>query len=270
MFRVGDVRVVDVNSVLCPVEPAAGGAGVRWSELAAEIDALAAAGSPLVDAPAPLPPELPPDWLAREQAAQSGASIHGAGDGDHDSDSDDAARARTAEWARLYAIAGDELARREAAVARRVALLAASLRYNAIFRKDAPPYPETARLLPARLRALVFLGALASRTLGTFASSSATDASVSLRGLTELWQQQAGAIDVLARWDDPVPGGGAPTFDADVPPLLHGALGRVLAGAFRGSRTVGALVGDAAAALPPEQRALAIALVAARLPTLLR
>ena len=37
VFKVGDVRVVDMNSVLCPLQPA-GGDGVRWAELSREID----------------------------------------------------------------------------------------------------------------------------------------------------------------------------------------------------------------------------------------
>ena len=71
VYRVGEVRVVDVNSLLCPVEAAAGD-GARHADLQREIDQLA--GSPLIDVPALAPADLGADWLARERAVAAVAA----------------------------------------------------------------------------------------------------------------------------------------------------------------------------------------------------
>ena len=257
VYRVGDVRVVDVNTVLCPVE-AAGGGGVTHAELVREIDELA--GSPLIDAATPLPPALDVNWLDVERKASHAAVVHA-----EDADAlaaalgeDDGARLSRA-W--CVALGGDvnDLSDLERAVAKRAALLVPSLRWNFIFRKDAAPWATSTARLPRRLRALVTLGALASRIRGQ---------APSLRGLTELWQNQARALDVMARWDETVKLA-APRFDGDAPAHLLPALGALLGAAFRGGRTLGQLVEVAGAALPAEQRTLALSLVAAQLDTLL-
>src|SRR5690348_9959707 len=56
VYRVGEVRVVDINSVLCPLQ-AAEGDGVRHADLIADIEELS--GSPLLDVPATTPMDLP-------------------------------------------------------------------------------------------------------------------------------------------------------------------------------------------------------------------
>lgn len=257
VFKLGEVRVIDVNSMLCPVEPRPG-AGQSHAELLAEIDALA--GSSLLDVPAWQPMELAPDWLARERSVARAAEEHAgspsalaaaAGDGATD--------ALHAAWARAYGIDEAELAPLEALAAPRVALIYGSLRWNALFRKGALAYPRELERLPRRLRALTLLAALSARSLG---------AAPTLRGVTELYRAQAGALDVLERFAQPVKLA-QPKFSADVPQPLQPALGALLGGAFRGGRTLGELVIAAGDTLPPPQRPLAIALAAQQLDTLL-
>jgi hypothetical protein len=257
VFRLGAVRIVDVNSVLCPVEPA-DGAGQSHEALLEEMARLE--GSPMLDTPPWQPLDLAPDWLERERAIADAAAREtrspdalaaAAGDAD-------AGRHRAA-WARVYGVEAAELDALEAQVAPRVALLYSSLRWNALFARGAPAYPQAVRDLPLRLRALTFLAALAARSLGE---------PPSLRGVTELLRAQTAVLDVLARFDAPVQLA-EPKFDADVAPALQGALGALLAGAFRGGRTLGQLVESAASALPREARPLAVALAARQLDTLL-
>lgn len=256
VYRVGEVRVVDVNSVLCPVEAAAGD-GVRHGDLLAEIDELAAGGSPLLDVPAAAPEDLPPGWLERERELAAAAAAdpapaalcRAAG---VDAEGDAAA------WARLYGLSAVEGAAAAAAAAGPVALLSSSLRWNRLFRKGAPRYAEAAPRLPRRLRALTLLGGLAARLGGR---------PPSLRTLSELWEGQGPVLDVLERWGEPARLV-APRFDADVPALLQPALGAFLGAAFRGGRTLGELVEAAAQPLPAEARPLALSLAAGQLPSL--
>jgi hypothetical protein len=256
VYRVGDVRVVDVNSALCPVEPA-GGDGVRHEALRRDLDALA--GSPLIDVPAKLPDGLAADWLARERRIAEAACAGSDPSSLAAAAGDDATDVPAAAWARVYGLAADALEPLERAVAPRVALLYPSLRFGALFAGGGASYALTVERLPRRLRALTFLGALATRSLG---------APPSLRGLTELARAQAPILDVLERWTTIVKLA-APQFSADVAPALQAPLAILLGGAFRGGRTVGELVESAAAALPVEQRPLAVALAAKQLPTLL-
>jgi hypothetical protein len=253
VFRVGDVRVVDVNTLLCPVQ-AVGTGGVSHAALLDEIEALA--GSPLIDAPAAQPRELPADWLARERAAAQAAAEHRA-DPDRLLGALSSAEAPLSvdEWARLFGLDPAERAALEAQVAPLVALLMPSLRWNRLFHRAAAPYPATLARLPLRLRALTFLGALAARVQGQ---------PPSLRALTELWEGSAPLLSVLERWTEPVRLV-SPRFAADLPQRLQPALGTLLAGAFRGGRRLGELVAAAAATLPVAERPLCVALAASQL-----
>ena len=257
VFRVGEVRIVDVNSVLCPVEAAPHGDGTRHADLAREIEGLA--GSPLVDVPAWLPMELDGDWLERERRIARAAAV------DPDPSSlaavagDGGTGPLAAAWARVYGISAAEIEPLERAVAPSLALLYASLRWNAIFSRGAPPFPRSIAELPRRLRALTFLAALAARSLGR---------APSLRGITELSRAQAPLLSLLTRFDAPVQLA-SPQFEADVPSLLQTPLAILLGGAFRGGKTLGELVESAAASLPASQRPLAVALAARQIDTLL-
>jgi Fe-S-cluster containining protein len=256
VYRVGDVRVVDVNTVLCPLQHAPG-RGVTWAELDRELEG--AAGSPLIDVPASKPLQLPDDWLAIERRVFDACRAHAAdlpaltrASGDADTDE------IVASWSRTYGVDGAEYARLEAQVAPLVALLVPSLRWNTLFKKDAGNYDHVAPRLPRRIRALGFLGAMALRARGAMPS---------LRDLTELCQMQLGALEVLSSWREPVQVV-RPNFDADIPESMRAPLGVLMAGAFRGGKTLGDLVEAAAATLDPVARPLAVSLAAVQMPTL--
>jgi Fe-S-cluster containining protein len=238
VFLVGDIRVVDMNSVLCPLQPASGD-GVRWDELTREIDELA--GNPLIDVEATKPLDLPEDWLAQERAQP-----------DPLSQENELAR----EWARVLGFEQPE--EFEGRISPLLKLLAPSLRFNTLFRKEGGgPYSFLMGMLPRRLRALGFLAALAARAGGK----------PSLRSMTELWTQQAPTLDVLVSWNEPVHML-RPEFDASVPAQLQPALGALLAGAFRGGKTLGELIDAATKSLEPPLRPLAVAVAASQMKTL--
>jgi hypothetical protein len=227
VYTAGGVRVVDFNASLCPLEDASG-TGVRHADLIAEIDALA--GSPLVDVPLPSPSELPADWVERERAATIPTPPEAA--------------------CGLYG------ARPDAAINALIALAAPSLRFGWLFRKNAGAYPVESTRLPERLAGLALIAAAAPHARA-----------LSLRGLVELWHESAGALDVLARWREPVTLR-SPQFSADLPAALQPALGAFLAAAFRGPKPLGELVVAAAAALPETLRPLAVPVVASQLGSL--
>ncbi len=117
VFRVRDVRVIDVNTTLCPVQ-VADGSGVRHQEI---LDDIAAVGpSPVVDVPLPEPPELPDVWVKTEQAATEL----------------DVAGTCWDAWCALYGAPSES---RLAEVVPRVRLLLPSLRFGFLFRRDAAP-----------------------------------------------------------------------------------------------------------------------------------
>jgi hypothetical protein len=235
VFKVGDVRVVDMNSILCPLRPA-GGSGVRWADLTREIDELSS--SPLVDVAATTPLDLPADWLALERRLMEEDPMQA---------EPDLAR----DWSTIYP-AGDD-----AAVTPLLKLLAPSLRFNTLFRKEGGgPYSHLVEMLPRRIRALGLLGSQAARSQPP-----------TLRSLTEQWVQQAAHLDVLTAWNEPV-ALTQPRFDAAIPEPLQPALGALLGGAYRGGRTLGDLVKMAAASLEPPLRPLAVALAASQMTTL--
>ena len=235
VFKVGEVRVVDMNSVLCPLQPAHGD-GVRWADLSREIDELS--GSPLLDVAATTPLDLPGDWLALERRLM-------------EEDPMQAEPELVREWSTVYQTGN---AAEEEAVRPLLKLLAPSLRFNTLFRKEGGgPYPHLIELLPRRVRALGFLAALGNRP--------------SLRSLTEIWTQQSLILDVLTNWEEPVQLM-KPQFDADIPEPLQPALGTLLGGAFRGGKTLGDLVKGAAATMEPPMRPLAVALAASQMTTL--
>lgn len=252
VYRVGDVMVVDVNTLLCPVQPAGGGAGVRHAEILAEIEALA--GSPLVGGPAPEPPGLAPDWLAVErgvaEAAAAGApAVFGQGQGEGDA----------AAWSRVYGIEAPEREALEAQVAPRIGLILPSLRFRRLFSSRRAPYAEEAARLPRRAGPALPGGAgLAEHGAGALAAHAERDLGGAGRGpgcAHELGA--AGAARVAA-----VRGGRAPRAGAGA------GLGALLSGAFRGGQTLGALVEAAAAVLPAPHRPLSVALAAGQLATL--
>ena len=253
---VGDVRVIDFNSTLCPIE-AHDGRGIAHAEIVKDLDQIGA--SPLVDSPKAPPEGLAADWWVVEEAAQRSYAAQA-------TDADGAARAlgleraaaMAAEWGAVFELAPDRAAALVGPVASRVALLAGSLRFAQLFEHRPRPYATELRELPARLRALVLLGTLAADLL---------DEPPTLRALTELWHGQRTTLDVLAAWDRSVKIT-TPQFAADLPALLQPQLGQLLALGFRGGKTLGQIVSLVAETLPTGQRSLAVALAASQLPAL--
>jgi hypothetical protein len=275
VFRAGPVRVVDVNSVVCPVQDALGsGRGVSHAEL--ERDLAELGDGPLTNNTAE-PPEGAQAlrWhVLEERILTESARFVEAGMADYlgfAAFQDDAARRHVGErpgseaeseaslrallgmWTELF---GAPDPAQKAASARAVALLTPSLRFNALFRRGGDAYRLAAVRLVRQLLATWFLGAAAGKatTAGQVPS---------LRGLTELHQAQAGARALLARLGEPA------TLKTrlaapDVPEPLQAAL-RDLSdrlGPRSGVRQpLGAHLLAAAAPLPVEQRPLLVPLL---------
>jgi hypothetical protein len=232
IFKIDDLRVVDMNSVLCPLQPADGN-GVRWADLSREIDELS--GSPLVDVEPTRPLDLPDNWLDLERRLMEEDPLQ-------------AEPALAKDWAEIYGTGDDQ------AVRPILKLLAPSLRFNTLFRKEGGgPYSHLIAMLPKRIRALGLLAGLGGQP--------------SLRSLTELWTQQASTLDVLTNWEEPIQMT-SPKFDASIPDELQPALGALLGGAYRGGKTLGDLVKMSAAVLEAPMRPLAVALAASQMSTL--
>lgn len=227
VFRAGSLRIVDFNSVVCPLRDLHGtGQGIRHQELSAELSAVGE--GPLTSTALPLPDgarEL--RWAVLEQAILDASA--------------DALQAQSylpyaahqlAQTRRHVGLRGsaaadfalDQLSRLESSLValfgaagpgsplttRRMALLTPSLRFNTLFRRGAGPYSESALRQPAQLLAAWFLASLAASTMtpGAALSEKASDATppdapvLSLRGLTELYQAQGPLRDLLARLED--------------------------------------------------------------------
>lgn len=287
VFRAGAVRVVDVNSVVCPIQDAlATGAGVTHAELRAELEAIG--DGPLTSNAADLPEgarEL--RWHALEQAIlteserflatadyvdfaawqESKTRLHlGAA---RTSDKAAELHALLLQWSALYpaaiaatATAGDNAAGNGAAsgdgsaaaraASRAVTLLTGSLRFNALFRRGAGSYRSGVAPLGRQLLATWFL---------TWRAALATGRPPSLRAVTELHQAQAAQRALLARFGEPAELRELPPAP-DAPPAVQEALRRLSkqpAGKDPGS--LGAQLAQAATELPVEQRAWLIPLL---------
>lgn len=283
VFRAGAVRVVDFNSVVCPLQDAYGtGTGVTHSELQAELQA--AGDSPLVSSAAELPEgarEL--RWHALEQGILEASAAHlEAPDyvafaefqsarsqrhlGEVRLASEEGGLFELVDlWARLYGVStrSAEWHALAAPTARALTLLTPSLRFNALFKRGAGTYKQQLPGLPHKLLATWFLG-----TLGALAASAtATQASpvLSLRALTELHQAHAALRDLLARAGEPAVLE-RPFSATDMPEEVAAAvrtLSRNLTGREAKRQTLGKWLLDAALEhdLTPARRALLPALL---------
>lgn len=277
VFRAGAVRVVDVNSVVCPIQDAlATGTGVSHAELRAELAELG--DGPLTSNAADLPEgarELrwhaleqsilteserfldAPDYLDFAAWQESQTRFHlGSG---RTADSANAAelRALLHHWCELYpvsdgaATASDSAAAPRAA-ARAVTLLTGSLRFNALFRRGAGAYRSGVAPLGRQLLATWFL---------TWRATLATGRPPSLRAVTELHQAQAAQRTLLARLGEPAELRELPPA-ADAPPAVHDALRRLSKQqASKDPGSLGAQLAQAATELPVEQRAWLVPLL---------
>lgn len=283
VFRAGAVRVVDYNSVVCPLQDAYGsGTGVTYSEIQADLQA--AGDSPLVNSATDLPEgarEL--RWHALEQGILEASAAHiEAPDyiafaefqsarsqrhlGEVHIASEEGGLFELVDlWARIYGVAtkSEEWHRLAAPTARALTLLTPSLRFNALFKRGAGTYRQQLPGLPQKLLATWFLGTLAAQA----AAASAHEASpvLSLRALTELHQAHAALRDLLARIDAPAILD-RPLTATDMPEDVAAALrtlSRSLTGREASRHPLGKWLLDAALEhdLPPPRRALLPALL---------
>ncbi len=267
VFRVGASQVVDVNSVVCPVEDALGtGRGVTHAELADELAALAK--NPLTESSVDLPQgarEL--RWLALEttvrddsarfvteptflpfaQHLQQQTSRHLGLRGEVS----DAVGRLAAVLDQLYGVVDSPLA---AAVARALTLLVPSLRFNALFRRGADDYRRMVLSLPTQLYATYIL---------SLHAAAVWNRPLSLRAITELHQAQTELRTLLGRLHEPAQLA-APILTPDLPTTLQQAareLSDKLTRPQSAKLSVGEVLLQVAATLPVAERAL--------LPTLL-
>lgn len=276
VFRAGPVRVVDVNSVVCPVQDAHGsGQGVRHEELERELAEIG--DGPLTNNTAELPEGAQslrwhvleqqiliesarfldaPDYLGfaawQEDTARRHIGSHPANaPASPSANGDDTLRELVATWEGLYGAPAPE---HRAAAARAVTLLTPSLRFNAMFRRGAEAYRTSSVRLSRQLLVTWFLAAAAGRASGRVPS---------LRGLTELHQAQAGQRALLARLLEPATLR-APITAPDVPEPVQAALRELYARIsprFGPAKPLGAHLVAVAPSLPIEQRSLLVPLL---------
>ncbi len=265
VFRAGAVRVVDVNSVVCPVEDALGsGTGVTYAELRADLEAVGE--GPLTSNSAELPEgarEL--RWHALEQAVLAASEHHLAAPdyvafaawqetqtrlhlgaarttvGDPTAE----LRALLEGWCALYPATADDAAAAFAAT-RAVTLLTGSLRFNALFRRGAGSYRSGVAGLGRQLLATWFL---------IWRAALLTGRPVSLRAVTELHQAQATQRGLLARLGERAELRDLPALN-DAPAAVQEALRRLRQQLTSAAPApLGAHLTRVATDLLPEQRA---------------
>ena len=265
VFRIGSTQVVDVNSVVCPIEDASGH-GVHHAELVSELAAIG--NSPLTESQVPLPSgarEL--RWLALETALRD--------DSVNFLDEPHFATFATQQvqaTARHLGLRGESLnpvaqlqtyletlygstdSPHTATLSRRLTLLSPSLRFNALFRRGSDDYRRLVRAMPAQLLATFVLGVQAAAVW---------QRPLSLRAITELHQAQTELRSLLARLTEPAMLE-SPVDAAELPPSLAMTL-RKLSERLqkRDAATVplGEHLVTAAASLPVAERALLPALL---------
>ncbi|HNI59264.1 MAG TPA: YkgJ family cysteine cluster protein [Pseudomonadota bacterium] len=262
VFRVGSAQVVDVNSVVCPIEDAlTTGHGVTHAELSAELSALGS--SPLTESSVNLPPgarEL--RWLALETTLRD-ESAQFLGDSDYLA----FARHMQATTAKHLGLRGeipDTIGRlgtyfteiygalaspHGPAIARGLTLLSPSLRFNALFRKNADDYRRLIKAQPGQLLATFVQSLWAAATWNR---------PLSLRAQTELHQAQTDLRTLLARLHEPAQLHAALAVP-DLPPELQDAAKRLhdrLSRPTAAKQPVGDILVDIARELPSEKRAL--------------
>ncbi len=270
VFRVGPTRVVDFNSVICPLDDA-GGTGITWREL--EEDLARVPDGPLTASQAPAPASGDARWENLERAILEATRTHldkppvelaawqhaatiawlDTGDGDRFPPSFaglDDARERMSRlekaWAEFYGLATEEDPAAPVRLGRALALLTPSLRFNTLFRRGGPPWAAAVLRLPRLLLATAFLARAAT----------ALRPRPGLRALTELHQNTVFVRELLSRWEEPAVLASSPAIDAPEP---FGSALRLAAQAlspFRAPpRPLGVTLSEAWAPLPPPLRA---------------
>jgi Fe-S-cluster containining protein len=174
VFRVGDVVVVDYNSVICPLQLAPAGDGVTHAEIAAEIESISD--------PAIVGTQLPPDNALIERERELADKIFA---GEHDPlDAPDG----------FEQIAGTPWRQPEAATFAAALALTPSMRFNEL-------YGPRQYLPRARMNAV--LGRMWLAWLGFAAlGESLARRPLGLQELTTVWSEQAPLMHAIARWRD--------------------------------------------------------------------
>lgn len=226
VFRVGASQVVDVNSVVCPVQDALGsGRGVTHAELSSELAAFAK--NPLTESSVDLPHgarEL--RWLALEttvrddserfvaeptflpfarhmqQTTNRHLGLRG--------EVDDSVGLLASVLDQLYGPSDSPFA---SGMARALTLLVPSLRFNALFRKGNDDYRRAVQSLPTQLFATYAL---------SLHAAAVWNRPLSLRAITELHQAQTDLRTLLGRLHEPAQLG-APLVVPDLPTTLQQA-----------------------------------------------
>ena len=273
IFQIGGVRVVDVNSRLCPIEDAwSARDGQSWEGLLRDLDAAPAALMASTAHPAPL--GAPAGFLALEshvrdnapafleardyvgyaafqehsvQVAFQGRTPRPPGDPGQEAVEEEL-RALLGAWRRFHGVEADPgLAAAASRAARQVALLTSSFRLNLLLRDDAAPWSSTVQLLPRQLLAAAHLTELAwlgrRRPPGLRAAS---DLALGAQGhllLLALFTRKA-----RLRRPPPLRG----------PPEVQELVSAICA-ALEGAPTLGAAADRALAGAPPHLRSLAFA-----------
>jgi hypothetical protein len=270
VFRVGASQIVDVNSVVCPVEDAfQSGLGVSHTELLAELARFAK--NPLLESPVPLSEQAQKlRWLTLETQLRDDSAGFLAAPRFLDyarhmqqhtalhlglrRSTDEAARHIADLLRYLETLYGKVNPVHTEATSRALLLLSPSLRFNALFRKNTVGYSQVVQSLPAQLLATFALAAQAATVW---------DRPLTLRGLTELHQAQTDLRLLLAKLREvavlrePV---SAPDLPSSLQQAAH-ALSQRLAPHKQTAKPLGDVLVEVAEPLCPTDRAL--------LPTLL-
>jgi len=267
LFRVGGVRVVDANTLLCPLEDARG-AGVSHAELLAELEELGDRATwAIAEPPAG---QSAAEALAEERAAARAcaeavargeaefavvASAMGGGPVEE-------LRAARAAAARLLGLGDAVEGGDSAATARVLARVAPSLRFNARFGTGAGAGAGAGARVDSVARWLVMLELL-------LRAGSALGAPPTLRAATELFQARRPLLAVLARAGERLhldPAAGL-QLSTEAPAELQPLLFR-LAGALARNRGAGRTLEELLTESAPDAlaRALLLPWAAALLP----
>lgn len=264
VFVLGDVRVVDFNSVICPLEVAPPGQGVTHAEIAAELASIAdptiigtrlpaardaaTEGRALADTEGAIATAA---FAAAELAATDPTAALAAG---WSAQADAAALTaeRTAATAAFTAVVGTAWTAPGAATLANALWLTPSLRFNELY----GPRQYAARPAMAPVLARMWLAWLGFAALGEVLSRRA----LGLQELTTLWSEQAPLLHVVARWTE------VPSLrpgPVDLPGVDPGNLVRSLGQAFVDNRKAGRPLGELVARLAPDPIARTTALKSA-------
>lgn len=278
IFQVGDVRVVDFNSKICPLQDSSEARnGQSWDDLQKQIDGEGPSFFGRGDVP---PPKgaLELGWAAHERFIRDAIDAH-LGDPDYAPfaalqeeamlalvrrqpmpaphsprvmERAGSLRTMLDSWRSHHGIAGDpRLAEAARIASRQAALLTCSWRLSMILNRAAGPYPGTIQMLPRHLLAATHLleaAHLAHRT------------TPGLRAGTELFQGAAPLIGVLSLF--PQRAHLAKPLDHGVATEVQPALDALSKALLQRGRTLAEAAQEALSAFPAHLRSMALSALA--------